>query len=168
MALHSSELRHMLCALQVEDKMQLLKSAVNLSDKAYKHPEAVKHLAGLLGLTGRGAEVSMCVGAAALQHDDVEAAQQTCLQLIRQDHASAWRLCAAVMRSGGDEVGSRDTHIQLLSFAAHYCPARRVSGCALWTVCCCYDCDGTPCCVETVWEGAERPHDWVDRDVCIA
>lgn len=110
--------------------MQLLKAAVNQSDKAYKHPEAVKHLAGLLGLAGRGAEVSMCIGAAALLHNDVEAAQQTCLQLVRRDHASAWRLCAAVMRSGGDEVGSRDTHIQLLSFAAHYCPARRVSGCA--------------------------------------
>lgn len=110
--------------------MQLLQSAVNLSDKAYKHPEAVKRLAGLLGLAGRSAEVSMCLGAAALLHNDVEAAQQTCLQLIRRDHASAWQLCAAVMRSAGDEVGSRDTHIQLLSFAAHYCPARRVSGCA--------------------------------------
>ena len=116
-------------ALQVEDKMQLLKSAVELSDKAYKRPEAVKHLAGLLGLTARSSEVSMCLGAAALQHQDVQAAQQICMQLIRRDHASAWRLCAAVMRSGGDEVGSRDTHIKLLSFAAHYCPARRVSCC---------------------------------------
>ena len=110
--------------------MQLLKSAVNTSDKAYKRPEAVKHLAGLLGLSDRSNEVNMCLGAAALLHKDVEAAQHICLQLIRQDHASAWRLCAAVMRSGGDEVGSRDLHIKLLSFAAHYCPARRVSCCA--------------------------------------
>ena len=109
--------------------MQLLKSAVNLSDKAYKRPEAVQHLAGLLGLSGRSSEVSMCIGAAALQHKDIQAAQRICLQLIRRDHASAWRVCAAVMRSGGDEVGSTDTHIKLLSFAAHYCPARRVSIC---------------------------------------
>lgn len=107
--------------------MQLLKSAVNHSDKAYKRPEDVQHLAGLLGLSGRSNEVSMCIGAAALLHKDVEAAQEVCLKLIRRDHVSAWRLCAAVMRAGGDEVGSRETHIKLLSFAAHYCPARRVS-----------------------------------------
>lgn len=107
--------------------MQLLKAALEHSNTAYKSPEAVKRLAGLLGLTHRSREVSMCVGGAALLHKDVEAAQQVCLQLIRRDHAPAWRLCAAVMRGGGDEVGSMDTHVKLLSFAACYCPAKRVN-----------------------------------------
>ena len=114
-------------SMQVQDKMQLLKAAVEHSDAAYKRPEAVKRLAGLLGLSGRSNEVSMCIGGAALLHGDVEAAQQVCLHLIRRDHVPAWRLCAGVMRAGGDEVGSTDTHVKLLSFAASYCPAKRVS-----------------------------------------
>ena len=125
--------------------MQLLKRAVDHSDKAYKRPEAVKRLAGLLGLTGRANEVSMCIGGAALLHKDVEAAQQVCLELIRSDYVSAWRLCAAVMRSGGDEVGSVDTHVQLLSFAAHYCPARRVSRCLSDLACSCPGRAEMPC-----------------------
>lgn len=106
--------------------MELLKAALERSDKAYTCPDAVKHLARLLGLTHRSSEVLMCIGWAALLHNDLEAAQQTCLQLISKDYVSAWRLCADVMRAGGDEVGSVETHTKLLSFAAHYCPARRV------------------------------------------
>lgn len=116
-----------LCASQVQDKMQLLKAAVEHSDTAYKRPEAVKRLAGLLGLGGRSSEVSMCIGGAALRQGDVEVAHQVCLHLIKKDHVPAWRLCAAVMRAGGDEIGSMDTHVKLLSFAACYCPAKRVS-----------------------------------------
>lgn len=130
--------------------MQLLKAAVELSHTAYRSPEAVKRLAGLLGLSRRSSEVSMCIGGAALLHKDVEAAQRVCLQLIRKDHMPAWRLCAAVMRAGGDEVGSMDTHVKLLSFAACYCPAKRVSlvrhmlglfVSQLW----CVPCHATPC-----------------------
>ena len=112
--------------LQITDKMELLKAALERSDKAYRRTDAVKHLASLLGLADRPSEVLMCIGRAALLHNDLEAAQQTCLQLISKDCVSAWRLCADVMRAGGDEVGSVDTHTRLLSFAAHYCPARRV------------------------------------------
>lgn len=111
--------------------MQLLQSALEGNNKAHKSPEAVKHLAGLLGLAGRSNEVSMCIGRAALLHGDLEAAQTACLKLIKRDYVSAWRLCADVMRAGGDEVGSVDTHTRLLSFAANYCPARRVCTAAL-------------------------------------
>ena len=112
--------------LQVEDKMQLLRAALERKDKAYTRTDAVSRLASLLGLDPSSGKVTMCIGQAALLHDDLEAAQLICLQLIQQDYVSAWRLCADVMRAGGDEVGSVETHTQLLSFAAHYCPGRRV------------------------------------------
>ena len=113
-------------AQQVEDKMCLLKAAVEADPRAHSRPSGVKHLASLLGLKGRSNEVTMCIGQSALAQRNLEAAQQSCVQLIRREYVASWRLCANVMKAGGDEVGSADTHIMLLSFAAQYARGKKV------------------------------------------
>ena len=111
---------------QVEDKMDLLKAALEADPRAHTRPSGVKHLASLLGLKGRSTEVTMCIGQSALAQRNLEAAQQSCVQLIRREYVPSWRLCADVMRAEGDEVGSADTHIMLLSFAAQYARGKKV------------------------------------------
>ncbi|DBB06293.1 hypothetical protein WJX77_007210 [Trebouxia sp. C0004] len=113
---------------QVEDKMELLKAALEADPRAHTRPSGVKHLASLLGLKGRSNEVTMCIGQSALAHRNLEAAQQSCVQLIKREHVASWRLCADVMRAGGDEVGSVDTHTMLLSFAAQYARGKKLRG----------------------------------------
>ena len=122
-------------SLQVEDKMDLLKAALERDPKAHTRPAGVKHLASLLGLKGRSNEVTLCIGQSALAHRNLEAAQQTCLQLIKRDYMPSWRLCAAVMRRGGHQVGSVETHTMLLTFAAQYAKGKRVRLSGLG--CCC-------------------------------
>ncbi len=107
--------------------MELLRVALERDPKTHNRPAGVKHLASLLGLKGRSNEVMLCIGRAALDHGDLQSAQQTCVQLINRDYVASWRLCADVMRAGGDEVGSKDTHVMLLSFAAQYACGRKVS-----------------------------------------
>jgi hypothetical protein len=106
--------------------MDLLKAALEADPRAHTRPSGVKHLASLLGLKGRSNEVSMCIGQSALAQRNLEAAQQSCVQLIRREYVPSWRLCADVMRAGGDEVGSVDTHTMLLSFAAQYARGKKV------------------------------------------
>ncbi|KAL0036267.1 hypothetical protein WJX79_010808 [Trebouxia sp. C0005] len=113
---------------QVEDKMDLLKAALEADPRGHTRPSGVKHLASLLGLKGRSNEVTMCIGQSALAQRNLEAAQQSCVQLIRRDYVPSWRLCANVMRAGGDEVGSVDTHTMLLSFAAQYARGKKLRG----------------------------------------
>ena len=106
--------------------MDLLKAALEADPRAHTRPSGVKHLASLLGLKGRSNEVTMCIGQSALAQRNLEAAQQSCVQLIRREYVASWRLCAAVMRAGGDEIGSADTHTMLLSFAAQYARGKKV------------------------------------------
>jgi hypothetical protein len=106
--------------------MDLLKAALEPDPKAHTRPSGVKHLASLLGLKGRSNEVTMCIGQSALAQHNLEAAQQSCVQLIRREYVPSWRLCADVMRAGGDEVGRADTHTMLLSFAAQYARGKKV------------------------------------------
>jgi len=106
--------------------MDLLKAALEADPRAHTRPSGVKHLASLLGLKGRSNEVTMCIGQSALAQRNLEAAQQSCVQLIRREYVPSWRLCADVMRAGGDEVGSVDTHTMLLSFAAQYARGKKV------------------------------------------
>ena len=106
--------------------MDLLKLALERDPKAHAQPAGVKHLAGLLGLKGRSNEVLVCIGRAALAQHSLQSAQHACVQLIKRDYTPAWRLCADVMRAGGDEVGDVDTHLMLLSFAAQFARGKRV------------------------------------------
>ncbi len=106
--------------------MNLLKAALEADPRAHTRPSGVKHLASLLGQKGRSDEVTMCIGQSALAQRNLEAAQQSCVQLIRREYVPSWRLCADVMRAGGDEVGNADTHIMLLSFAAQYARGKKV------------------------------------------
>ena len=114
--------------------MDLLKAALEKSPGGHTKQAAVKHLAGLLGLQGRSNEVLTCLGHAALFHGDFSSGLQTCLQVIKLEYVPSWRLCAAVMKAGGDSVGNLETHTRLLSFAACFARGKRVS--LACTACC--------------------------------
>lgn len=113
--------------MQVKDKMDLLSHALSQHPKAYSKPDAVHHLANLLGLQGRARAVQLRMGQAALQHGALQAAQQTCLQLMEADYKPVWRLCRHVMRRSKQGDGTAETQTRLLSYAIQYAPADRVS-----------------------------------------
>lgn len=108
--------------------MDLISHALNQNPKAYSKSDAVKHLAGLLGLEGRTRAVQLRMGQAALQHGALQAAQQSCIQLMEADYKPVWRLCRHVMRHSKQGDGSAETQKRLLSYAIQHAPADRVSG----------------------------------------
>ncbi|XP_048583516.1 NBAS subunit of NRZ tethering complex isoform X2 [Nematostella vectensis] len=107
-----------------DDKLGLVKRALDGSPSAYTKTNKVLRLAGLLQVSGqdevlRRGRVRMLVAQAAFQEKDYDFACSMCRELIKEGYEDAWTICRVIGET--EEYKDLKARQSLLAFALTHC-----------------------------------------------